>query len=856
MMIAERTQRLESLFALVVEMEPEDRAAFLDAECADDAALRAEIESLLAADEQADNFAEKLAQAARAAAQFDKTGEPDESEADSNVERRIGPYRTIRRIGVGGMGAVYLAARDDDQFKQLVAVKVIRRGMDHEAIIRRFRHERQILAGLNHPNIARLLDGGATEDGLPWFALEYVEGQPLAEYCNERRLSINERLRLFLTVCAAVEHAHQNLVIHRDLKPSNILITSDGEPKLLDFGIAKLLHSENSDETLDLTLTGMKPMTPAYASPEQARGAQITTASDVYSLGVILYELLTHRRPYHVTSRMTESEITRVICEQEPVRPSLVITRREEGDQQIQSKAEAAKLARQLRGDLDNVVLKALGKEPSRRYSSVEQFAEDIRRHLSGQPVQARQATFVYRGLKFAQRNKLVAASTAMLAFALIGGVVSTTWQARFARAQSEQSEKERKKAEQISAFFIKTLSLESKVYGEPGYGKQPNILLVDAIKEAEQRVDGEISDLENRAELHHTIGKIWEYRGDLGLSANSFRHELVWLRQIHGDSHPQIARCLFSIGDRLMTLDNSAEGERLLRQSLEMMRATDPRHSLMPWILQAYAEARMQRGDFTASVQLLHEARELFRRENGDDSYRVAYNYCREANVHKYSGDLERAAATYREYLRRLQSLPTRHEAGEALQGLAQIEIVKGNDREAERLLTEAIRLFSQSLGEDYPSIAHFLHDLMGIHLQRQDYVAAENEARRALEILRRKYPPTHAAIPAGLGMLSKALIVAGRPHHAAPFLQEAMEKYRKQNNASSNYSSAAAGILGECLTLLKRYEEAERLLNASYDGLKPIRGAQSPEMVEARQRLVKLYDAWGRPEQAARFR
>ncbi len=855
MMIAERTQRLESLFALVVEMKPEDRAAFLDAKCADDAALRAEIESLLAADEQADNFVEKLAQAARAAARLNETGEtgePNESETDSNVERRIGPYRTIRRIGVGGMGAVYLAARDDDQFKQLVAVKVIRRGMDHEAIIRRFRHERQILAGLNHPNIARLLDGGATEDGLPWFALEYVEGQPLAEYCNERRLSINERLRLFLTVCAAVEHAHQNLVIHRDLKPSNILITSDGEPKLLDFGIAKLLHSENSDETLDLTLTGMKPMTPAYASPEQARGAQITTASDVYSLGVILYELLTHRRPYHVTSRMTESEITRVICEQEPVRPSLVITRREEGDQQIQSKAEAAKLARQLRGDLDNVVLKALGKEPSRRYSSVEQFAEDIRRHLSGQPVQARQATFVYRGLKFAQRNKLVAASTAMLAFALIGGVVSTTWQARIARAQSEQSEKERKKAERISAFLQNVFSYAEPNAGGRGAGRSPDVRLEDALRDAEKRIENELKDEpETRADLYITLGKVWLMRGAHDDAEHDFRNALNLRRRIHGERHAEVARCLLFVN-----MARHRKGEPDEGDPLGMMLETDPENDRLAWMLTNRAVGYANSGDFGAADKLFSDAAERFHKKFGDKHIYNVYVLSRHAESFMRRGDLDRAMELYRQSFDIMRQAPPDAETCNALINVGLIEMTRRNYDEAEKKLFEAARVSEQYLGSDYPlSVSAWLH-LTSIYCQRRDPAQAEMTAMRALKIAREKYPPEHFLNAEALAALSRALILADKPRQASPHLQEAMEKYRKLRDKSPSDSLTSAGILGECLTLLKRYEEAERLLNASYDGLKPIRGAQSPEMVEARQRLVKLYDAWGRPEQAARFR
>jgi serine/threonine protein kinase len=287
--------------------------------------------------------------------------------------------RLLREIGRGGMGAVYLAERADGQFDKRVAIKLIKRGMDTEAIVRRFHYERQILASLNHPNIARLFDGGTTEDGLPYFVMEYIEGEPLLDYCKRKGLDVEARLKLFLPVCSAVQHAHNNLIVHRDLKPSNILVTGDGDVKLLDFGIAKLLNA--NDASLS-TLLGQRPMTPDYASPEQARGEQITTASDVYSLGVALYELLTGRRPYSL-SELALPEAVRVICEQEVERPSVVSSRSRDGLQRQRLSAE-----------LDNITLKAIRKEPQRRYASVEQFSEDIERYLAGLPVMAQPSTF------------------------------------------------------------------------------------------------------------------------------------------------------------------------------------------------------------------------------------------------------------------------------------------------------------------------------------------------------------------------------------------------------------------------------------------------------------------------------
>ena len=398
-MTPERWQKIEELLAAALERAPGERSSFLAQACRGDDALRHEVETLIMSYEQAGDFIEDplidgvLGDALRTHANGDGDA--------AFIGRRLGAYRIVRELGRGGMGAVFLAVRDDDEFQKRVAIKVVKRGMDTDFILRRFRQERQILASLDHPYIARLLDGGTTEDGLPYFVMEYVQGLPVNRYCDAQKLSTPERLRLFLRVCSAVHFAHQNLVIHRDLKPSNVLVTADGTPKLLDFGIAKLLNPEMGGQTFDPTTLAMRLMTPEYASPEQVRGEAVTAASDVYALGVLLYELLTGHRPYRFHARRPE-ELIRVICEQEPERPSIAVNAIEvlsaDGDEPVEITPETVsrvrdgsldKLRRQLSGSLDNVVLKALRKEPQRRYTSVEEFAADIQRYLDGQPVGA-----------------------------------------------------------------------------------------------------------------------------------------------------------------------------------------------------------------------------------------------------------------------------------------------------------------------------------------------------------------------------------------------------------------------------------------------------------------------------------
>jgi eukaryotic-like serine/threonine-protein kinase len=448
-MTPERWQQVRQVFDVALTLHVAERSRYLDKICASDSELRGEVESLLLSNKQAGSgFLNTPAVDLRKPTASAAT-------ASSRVGRRIGAYDIFEEIGHGGMGEVYRAARADGQFTKEVAVKLVRGGLDTSFVLERFRHERQILAGLDHPNIARLLDGGTTEDGIPYLVMELVNGKPIDRYCDAHCLSISQRLELFRQVCAAVQYAHQRLVIHRDIKPSNVLVTEEGMPKLLDFGIAKILDPSAGAET-----TLARPMTPEYASPEQVRGESITTATDVYSLGVVLYQLLTGHSPYPVDTRSAH-ELARAICDAEPTRPSAVVLRggtAGAGDEAqaptpelVSSVREGtqAKLRRRLAGDLDNIVLMALRKEPSLRYASVEQFTEDIRNHLEGRPVSATKGSWKYRAAKFAARHRVGVAATAVVVLALAVGIGATVREARIARHQAEIASAERARAEQ-----------------------------------------------------------------------------------------------------------------------------------------------------------------------------------------------------------------------------------------------------------------------------------------------------------------------------------------------------------------------------------------------------------------------
>jgi eukaryotic-like serine/threonine-protein kinase len=460
----ERWRKINDLFQRATGLDESVRLSFLKEECAGDEQLFEEVSRIVSAHGSAGDFIEQPAfsEALSIVA--------EEKDSESFIDRQFGGYKLKKLIGRGGMGSVYLAERADEQFEKQVAVKIIKRGMDTESVIKRFRYERQILASLEHPNIGRLLDGGTTESGLPYFVMEYIEGQPITKYVREKGLSIRERLELFRQVCSAVAYAHQRLVIHRDLKSSNILVTDAGVPKLLDFGIAKLMTGRPFSDEHPVTETGLQMMTPEYASPEQVKGENVTTATDIYSLGVVLYELLTGERPFDRHFRKS-GKIFQAVMDTEPPRPSDIVSDRQTlpsplrnevltyendgllptekiGDKETDEpvgepdRKSTSVNSRYLRGDIDNIILKALRKEPENRYLTVDQFSEDIRRHLVGLPVIARPLSYRYRLTKFIGRNKVAAGLGAIIFLVLIGGIITTTLQSIRAEREKELAEK------------------------------------------------------------------------------------------------------------------------------------------------------------------------------------------------------------------------------------------------------------------------------------------------------------------------------------------------------------------------------------------------------------------------------
>jgi eukaryotic-like serine/threonine-protein kinase len=582
-------QRVREMLDHALNAAPEHRAAYLDEACADDPELRAEVESLLESYLRAgDTFLEGRA---IEAAGFDGDA------ADAPLEgQRIGPYLVVEEIGHGGMGVVYRAVRADDQFRKEVAIKVVRGGLSDELSNQRFKAERQILANLDHPNIARLLDGGAV-DGRPYVVMEYVQGVPMDEYCDARKLPIRARLELFRTVCSAVAYAHRRLVVHRDLKPGNILVASDGQPKLLDFGIAKIVDPEQYDTvdpTVTPTVTMVRLMTPEYASPEQMRGEAITTATDVYSLGVVLYGLLSGRRPYRTTGR-TPHEMARAVLEQEPERPSTSIDRAAEADRELVGLARGAspeKLRRRLGGDLDNIVLKALRKEPERRYVSVEQFSEDVRRHLAGLPVIARPDTFSYRSGKFIRRHKAAVVGAALVALALVGGIAATMRQAAIARTERARAEQRFYDVRQLANSLL--FEVHDAIENLPGSTPARKILVDRALQYLDKLAREAKGDQSLQRELAAAYEKVGDVQGgyrtaNLGDTAgfiSSYRRALAIREAVYqtdpanSEAQRELLRTHGRLSDALLAAGDSAGSLEQLRQLLplaESLAAADP---------------------------------------------------------------------------------------------------------------------------------------------------------------------------------------------------------------------------------------------------------------------------------------
>jgi serine/threonine protein kinase/tetratricopeptide (TPR) repeat protein len=842
MVTPDRWQQIKAVLDEALEREEAARTAFLDAACQGDGELRQEVESLLASEAEIGDFIETpVFRIHREEAETLTAGE------------RIGAYRVVSELGRGGMGSVYLAERADEEFDQRVAIKLVRRGMDTEEILRRFRSERQILAHLAHPNIAKLFDGGTTEDGRPYFVMENVEGRPVDEYCDGRKLPTRERLELFRSVCSAVHFAHQNLVVHRDLKPGNILVTADGVPKLLDFGIAKLLDPDQEA----FTRADVRPMTPEYASPEQVRGETITTSSDVYSLGVLLYVLLTGHSPYRPATRDPQS-LAKAICETDPPRPSSAVGRAGERKRPDGSMAELTPesvsqvrdgeeriLRRRLSGDLDNIVLMAMQKDPQRRYASVDQLSNDIGRHLEGLPVIARKDTLRYRARKFVGRHKVGVALAAVVLLMIVGFSVTVT-------VLLQRAVRERQKAEVVSEFLVNifTSSDPQEAHGEKITARE---LLDNGVNKIDQGLAGQP---ELRAALTETMGRAYRGLGLYQQSRELLEKSLHLYRGALATDDLRIAYNLHNLATLLRIMGEEAAAEPLIGEALEIQSKQGDTQNLEYAVglnnLGAYHEEREQ---LDQAQELYEESLEIKKILPEADPEDIAKSLNNLGKLAQARGDYKTAERYYQESLemrRKLAKGRPDPDVALALNNLASLLEDRGDQAEAEKLYRETLAMRRKLLGDRHPNVATSLNNLAFILLAEGHPQEAEPLAREALSIADERLPAVHTIRGTFLRNLAAVLVAQGKGGEAETLVREALAIFHEKQPGSWRVADIES-VLGSCLVAQGRFAEAEPLLLRSYPILKADPGTGSSYAPAALQRIIDLYNAWSRPEQAA---
>jgi serine/threonine-protein kinase len=844
----ERWQQIKIVLAGALDREDGDRTVFLDGVCREDADLRREVESLLATERELGDFIEIPVFRIH----------PEGAGPPLAVGQRIGSYRIVREVGRGGMGSVYLAERADQEFEQRVALKVVRRGMDTEEIVHRFRAERQILAHLDHPNIAKLFDGGTTEDGRPYFVMEYVEGRPVDEECDARKLATAERLELFRTVCAAVHFAHQNLIVHRDLKPGNILVTADGKPKLLDFGIAKLL--DPNQEPFALTRADLRMMTPDYASPEQVRGEAITTASDVYSLGVLLYVLLTGHRPYRALTQAPQ-DLARAICESDPPRPSSVVARVEEvkrSDGSVQAltpesvssvrDGEERTLRRRLSGDLDNIVLKAMQKDPQRRYASVDQLSNDLERHLHGLPVVARKDTLGYRTRKFVGRHPGGVAVAALLLLLILGFSITATvlWQ-RAVRGE--------RRAQTVSSFLEALFRSPDpdNAHGDTVTAKE---ILDRGVKNIGHGFENQP---ELKADLMETMGRVYR---SLGLydSAWPLLEQAVELhRKVLGNDDLRVAHEMQNLGNLLHDKGKLVDAERLFSQALDIQlrrKATNTLEYAMN--LTNLASVLEDENQFDRAGQLYERSLAIKQALPGTDRKDVARSLNSLGKFYTAQGKYTVAAPYYVKSLNMRRELAGNRADKELATSLGNMCLFledHGDLNDAERYCRDALVMRQKLFSGANPKVANALSNLGTVLQAKGDLKNAESRYREALEMAIATLDSKNLYRGIYLRNLASVLLVEKRIGEAEADAREAAAVFHSQETPTWRAADADS-VLGGSLVAQGKFQEAEPLLIQSYPILLKDPGDGAKHAEEARQRIVDLYTAWGKPEKAAEFR
>jgi serine/threonine protein kinase/tetratricopeptide (TPR) repeat protein len=873
MMDAERWREVQRVFHRVVESPPDEKEGVLAEECRNDALLEAEVRSLLMADAGSNSALDGgIARAALSVL------------GGRASVQQIGPYRPVRLLGEGGMGVVHLAMRED--VGSLVALKLLRDASLSPARRERFASEQRTLAQLVHPNIAQLHDAGITDDGTPWFAMEYVDGMSLAEYCRSRRSTLQERLDLFRDVCRAVQFAHERMIIHRDLKPGNILVTRDGQVKLLDFGIAKQL--EQLDSAADQTRTGLRMMTPAYASPEQLRGRGVGVQGDVYSLGVILYELLTDRLPFDIGGR-TPAEVERLVTEYQPPRPSGVASVRRT---RLGSESGLPSVTRRQWEELDVICLAALHKDLDRRYRSVEALCRDLDHFRRNEPLEARPDSLWYRTGKFLERNRVPVFVSGAMALLLVSLVAFYTFRLASARdmALAEAARSQRTQNFMVSLFQG----------GDPDAAPAESLRVVTLIERGVQEARVLEAEPEVQAELYLTLGELSLELGLLERADSLITASLEQRRRMHSSAHPDVHGSLVA-----MALLRSAQArydaaEELAREALALIRASMPAaHPSEVRALSALGHVLELRGEYAEAIAVYDSAVRLVPMDSVPPPELVSSMYGL-ANNHFYAGNYAAADSISREVLRYSRQLyGARHpRVANDLVNLGAVQFELGRYADAERLYRDALdinvawhgndhlataanltmlgrSLVFQGRGEEaaemlshslsvqervygpvHPRVASTLNELGNLSVTSGRLDDAELYFGRMLEIHRQVHGNRHNVYAVALSNLGTVHMQRGELAQAERLFREAVEVFEAVLSPNHSSTAIARIKLGRVLLRQGRYREATQESGAGYEILTAESDPGMSFLVAARSDLAEAWEALGRPDEAERLR